>query len=139
MLKPFSAALVIFAFAAYAGDPAAAILQAEKDWAQAALAADVATLDKLLSDDLTYCHATGAKDTKSTYLEKIRTGRPKYLELEFEKLEAKVSGDVAIANSTVRMRSVSAGTEQTVKLVLLHVYVKQQGQWRLLAHQSSKQ
>ena len=130
---------ILCCFAMWAAEPADAIVNAEKAWAQAALAADVATLDKLLSDDLTYCHATGAKDTKSTYLEKIRTGRPKYLELEFEKLEAKVSGDVAIANSTVHMRSVSAGAEQTVKLVLLHVYVKQQGQWRLLAHQSSKQ
>ena len=130
---------ILCSFVFWMADPADAVLNAEKAWAQAAVAADTAALDKLLADDLTYCHANGAKDTKASYLDKIRTGRPKYLLLDFEKLEAKVFGDVAVANSTVHMRSVSGGNEQDVKLVLMHVYVKQQGQWRLLAHQSSKQ
>lgn len=48
----------------------------------AVLAADIATLEGLLHDDLVYGHSTGTRDSKATYIEALRVGTLKYHSIE---------------------------------------------------------
>jgi hypothetical protein len=45
-----------------------AVLAAEKARTTALVQGDIATLEKLLADDLTYVHASGKVDTKASFL-----------------------------------------------------------------------
>src|SRR5580693_3127631 len=52
----------------------ARIRQLEDERYQAMLDGDVETLGRLLSARLTYTHSNGARDTKESYLQKVRDG-----------------------------------------------------------------
>ena len=45
-------------------------------------ASDLATLESLLADTLTYTHSSAVVDDKASYVESIRSGRVKYLKVE---------------------------------------------------------
>jgi len=47
-------------------------------------------------------------------------------------------GDVAFVAARAEVRVVSAGKPVDMKVSLLHVLVKRQGRWQLLAHQSAR-
>ena len=50
-----------------------------------------------------------------------------------------VSKDVAILTARGEIRVVSGGAKPVdMKISLLHVFVKRQGRWQLLAHQSAR-
>lgn len=57
-----------------AADPAAFVRALEQRRYQAMMDGDVAALDRLFADDLTYCHADGGMDTKGGLLAKIGAG-----------------------------------------------------------------
>ncbi len=48
----------------------------------AALRGDVATLDKLLADDLDYCTFRGDCETKAQYIGEVKSGRLKYVSIQ---------------------------------------------------------
>ena len=48
----------------------------------AALRGDVATLDKLLADDLDYCTFRGDCETKAQYIGEVKSGALKYVSIE---------------------------------------------------------
>jgi len=80
-LLPLIALLAAPLAAAPRGDEAAAratILQRF----EAALHADVATLDRLLADDLEYCNFRGTCQTKNEYIGEVRSGVLKYRSIE---------------------------------------------------------
>src|SRR5258708_28335128 len=65
----------------------------ETQWNDARAHADVATLDRILSDDWTVTHANGTTDTKAKYLADLRTGARRF------------SGAVAVSGFVVRFYS----------------------------------
>src|SRR5262245_38338359 len=63
----------------------------EKQWNDARVHADVATLDRLLVDDWTVTHGDGTTDTKAKYLADLKSGARKF------------TGDVAVSDLVVRV------------------------------------
>ena len=51
-----------------------AVLDAEQARTAAMVAGDVDTLDRLLDDECLYVHSSGAIDTKTAYLDRLRDG-----------------------------------------------------------------
>jgi ketosteroid isomerase-like protein len=114
------------------------IRKAEKSWAAAVAAQDYKTLDRLLGDQLIYAHSTGVVESKSEYLGKMKAGTQKYDSIEHESITIKPYGDTVVAHSNVRMRGTSQGTPFDNRLMMMHVWVKQGGVWRLAAHQTTR-
>jgi len=114
------------------------IVAAEKNWAKAVLALDFAALEELYSNDLIYAHSTGVVETKKEYLDKLKQGTQKYALIEHQKVTTKHFGDSAIAHAIVRMKGTNATGPFDSKLMLIHVWVKQGGKWRMAAHQTTK-
>jgi len=118
-----------------------AVLAAEKGWAQGVTANDFALLDKVLGDELVYRHSTGAEDTKATYIDKLKTGKARYFECNYdgEPTVKVLTKDTAYVFCRVRVVTLGAdGAKSPATLNCLHVYVQRNGQWQLVAHQSSK-
>ncbi len=120
-----------------AESPEQAVMSAERVWSKALVANDVATLDRVMAADLTYGHASGKTDTKRTYLARIQSGAQKYLSFQYDPgTTVRVYGDTAVLNGVAQVSSRTDGKDDTLHLRFLHVYVKQDGDWRLVAHQS---
>jgi ketosteroid isomerase-like protein len=116
----------------------AAILAAEKNWAKAVMALDFKALDEIYSDDLIYAHSTGIVETKKEYLDKLKQGTQKYSLIQHENITVRSLGNAAIAHANVRMKGTGAMGPFDSKLMMIHVWVQQDGKWRLAAHQTTK-
>ena len=127
--------LALFAAAALlsAASPEDAVKQAEQSFAKAIVAKDLATLEKLLGDDLSYNHSDGRHDTKATYIDNLKTGKQKYEKAEPADLSVKIYGNTAVLTGVLKVV-----TDRPISLSILHVYVKRGSQWQLVAHQSAR-
>ncbi len=130
-------AFFVFCFTAAAGN-ADSVRAAEKQWAKAVVARDFAALERILAPGLIYAHSTGVIQTKEEYLGKLRSGRQRYDAIEHEKTTVKVYGDAAVAHSIVVMKGESAGKPFDNRLMMMHFWVKENGAWRLAAHQTTR-
>ena len=110
----------------------------DKTWSTAILAKDSATLDRLLDNDLVYAHASGAVDSKQEYLDKIKSGRQLYKSFEQRKVSVRMHGDAAVTQSWARVTGVNPQGVFDDKIMLLHVWMKKNGAWRLIAHQTAR-
>ena len=114
------------------------IRQAEKDWAAAVMASDFAKLNDIYDDRLIYAHSTGIVQTKSEYLEKLKTGSQRYDAIDHESLEIRPFGDAVIAHSRVRMQGQNPDGPFNNRLMMIHVWIHEDGRWRIAAHQTTQ-
>lgn len=130
-----SAGLVLQALAAGAE---AEIRSAEKGWAEAVKARDFAALDRIFTPDLIYAHATGAIETKQKYIDRLRAGKQRYESITQEDIKIVPYGDSAVAHSLMRMTGVNDAGPFNDHVMMMHLWVKKGGSWRLAAHQTTK-
>jgi ketosteroid isomerase-like protein len=75
------------------------IIALEQQWRQAALADDVPTMDKLLSDDYLGITATGEVLTKTQQLDRMRERKLVITSLKTSEVKIKLVGNIAIVTS----------------------------------------
>ena|SRR5690349_4795244 len=115
------------------------IRKAEEAWAAAVKAGDRATLEKMFSDDLVYTHSTGSVDTKPQYLDKLKAGTQRYTDLQYSGMKVRSwGGDAGVINSQLRMIGSTNGTPFDNTVYVIHVWMKQGGSWKLVAHQTTR-
>ena len=113
------------------------ILNLEQQWQEALLASDVEALDRIYAETLVYTHSNASVDTKATYLDSIRSGRTRYLSLERDDIQVQILGETAIVTCHWKVQSIGNGKRNQTDARYIHVYVRQQGTWRMAAHQST--
>jgi ketosteroid isomerase-like protein len=101
----------------------------------AMLAGDIAVLDELLSDRLAYTHSTGGRDTKASYLEKVRNGTFVYDSIEHPVDTILAGEDYALVVGQMVARVWRSGELVTLRNAALAVWVREEGTIRLLAYQ----
>lgn len=116
----------------------AEIRKVEDAWVTAVSKSDAAAVDKILADDLVYTHSTGIVDSKADYLGKMRSGKQKYDSIRYTDQKIRVYGNTAVVNGQVHMLGSSDGKPFDNRLFVQHVWVKQGGQWKLVAHQTTR-
>lgn len=131
-------ALALFVPALTAQSAEEAVQNAEKAWASAAGRGDHTALAHLISDQLLYGHSSGLVENKSEYLDKIRNGTRKYQSIEHKNMVVKVFGNTAMVHATVRFLGTSQDKTFDDLVMLLHLWVKQDGRWQLAGHQSTQ-
>jgi ketosteroid isomerase-like protein len=120
--------------------PEDAVRAAEKSFATALTHQDAAALERLLSPELSYGHASGKLDSKRTYIDRIRSGAQKYLSFKYdsEPPAVHVYGDTATLVTSAQVQSITDGQPNAFHLRFLHVWVHGSAGWQLAAHQSVK-
>jgi ketosteroid isomerase-like protein len=113
------------------------VLAAEDRRYQAMQDADLTTLDELFADELSYAHSSGARDTKSQYVEKVRSGYYVYRRIDHPVERVEVVGDTAIVVGRMTADLEVQGTPKTIDNLALAVWTRASGDWRLLAYAPS--
>ncbi len=105
----------------------------------ALVANDMTLLGTMLTDDLTYVHASGKLDTKATLLASIGKDYS-YLESERGELSVRVFGDTAVMTGPAKfLLKVSSKPDPiTVPCNVTQVWVRQGGSWRMAAYHGSR-
>lgn len=120
---------------AAAGD---VVKAAELERFEAAEKNDLGVLGKLLGDDLTYTHSTGALQTKAQLLDDLKSGKLQFKKIEPSDLQVRVYGATAIINGTAKLAVVSDGQPKDVNIRFTDVWVNRAGRWQMVAWQSTK-
>jgi uncharacterized protein (TIGR02246 family) len=129
--------LAAAALPALAQSPDEAAVRAVEDRRIKALVDDdFATLEAIFADDLHYTHSSAVVDDKASYMAALRTGKTKYETIDREPARVRIYGDTALMTGTavVGLR----GMAEKLPLRYTLVYVRQAGQWRMVAWQSTR-
>ena len=113
------------------------LLELEEEFCRAVSSSDVAALARLLADEFTYAHSTGATDDKQQYIGGIeRRGRT----LTAQDLDVRVYGDTAVVVGTlVTALSSTDGKAPPAPLELrtLQVWIRGAVGWHMVAGAAS--
>jgi len=121
------------------GVTAAQISALEARRYQAMTDADIATLGELLSADLVYTHSDATSDGKQSYLDRVATGFFDYGPMTHPEHSIVVRGDCALVFHDMRGEVlVNHETKRVLNSRSLAVWVREDGNWVLLAFQPTK-
>lgn len=97
-----------------------------------------ADLDKVASESLTYGHSSGKLQNKAEFIDSFLTKASVFTAIDLLDQNIKVDGNTAIVRHILSGVTADAGKPGTVKLGIMLVFVKEKGQWKLLARQAYK-
>ncbi len=143
MLQRAEAAAMAAPSAAVASSQSRANLEAEiaridDERRNAYLQNDAATLDRILADDVTAISGIGSEDNKATILADVRSHDLTYKKLAYDHRKIRIYGDTAVVTSHAEIVANYKERDLTGKLLVIRVYAKQQGNWKLVAIQSTR-
>jgi len=116
----------------------AAVKKAIDDLTKAMKAADKAALEALVSDQLSYGHSSGKVETKAEFVAAIAGKKTIYKSITLSDPTVAVVGNNAIARHTFAAEVESGGQASSPKIGVMQVWVKDGGNWKLLARQAFK-
>ncbi|MGA3119090.1 MAG: nuclear transport factor 2 family protein [Syntrophobacteraceae bacterium] len=99
---------------------------------------DVAALNRILSDDLIYTHASRLQQTKAEMIGVLGSGEFKYESISVDSTQIRIYDQAAVVTGRATMKIKSGQGEQILKLCYLDVYAMQDGRWQMVAWQSSR-
>ena len=95
-------------------------------------------LKQLVGDQLSYGHSGGHIDDKKEFVEKLSTGKSDFVTIELSEQTIRVYGKTAIVRHKLNASTNDGGKPGDVHLLVLLVWQKQGGTWKLLARQAVK-
>ena len=120
---------------AVAGTPAEQeVLSFEKQRCDAVLHRDIAALRTMLTDDLTYVHASGLKQTKPQYLDYVEAGTVTYTSYSIDTPEIHLSDVAAVTHGVFRYIN---GSGAPGSMFYTAFYVRTNAGWKLSAWQAT--
>ena len=118
-------------------DRSTELLQLEARRYDAMVAADLVTLDTLLSDELTWTHASAHQDGKASFMAMLRAGNTRYFEIRRSEERVRIYGDVAVLNGIADIRASINGEERQLRNRYVNVWAKTGEAWQMVAWQST--
>jgi len=111
----------------------------EEQWRVAQLSGDVATMDRLLSDDYIGISLNGQVNTKAQQLERTRTQRISLTRLDVTDRKVKLVGSVAIVTSRAEVEGVSDSAPIKGTYRYTRVYQRlPNGAWKITSFEATR-
>lgn len=95
-------------------------------------------LEKIAHEDLTYGHSSGLIENKKEFVEALVSEKSDFVSITLEEQTIKVTGNTATVRHKMTGETVNNGTQSTLNLKVLLVFVKVGKEWKLLARQAVK-
>lgn len=116
-----------------------AVAAAVEKFRKAMIAADKPTLLNLVADELSYGHSSGLVENKAEFVDEFVTRKTVFLDnLQFADQTIRMAGDAAIVRHRLIGDTNNNDVRGKVDLLVLLVWKKQNGEWKLLARQAAR-
>lgn len=99
---------------------------------------DVATLNRIIADDLIYTHSSARTDTKATLIGAMESGAAVYTSVEPSDVVAQDLGDAVVLTGVAAMSVKLGDTPNSFRVRFIDVYANRGGQWQMVTWQSTK-
>lgn len=115
------------------------VLAAERQRQAALIAADFATLDQILADDLIHVHGGGNVDSKAQYFHLLQTLFT-FVAIERPNPEIRLLGDAALMTGemTQTVRLTASGEVKTIRAFGTQVWTRRDGGWQQVLYQATE-
>jgi ketosteroid isomerase-like protein len=100
--------------------------------------ANKADLESLVFDKLSYGHSSGHIDDKTEFVEKIVSGKSDFVSIDLTEQTISISDNIAVVRHKLDAKTNDGGKPGEVHLLVLLIWQKQKGSWKLLARQAVK-
>ena len=118
------------------------ILDIEARRIAAMTAQDMATLDAILADDLSYTHSGGHSDTKASFMELVSNpgAHGRYKSVEYAHADVVSLGDTALVRgrAQITLEGYQGAPDRSYPVLFVDVYERRSGRWRLVAWQATR-
>jgi len=106
---------------------------------QAMVNADEVALNDLVCEKLSYGHSAGYVEDKKEFIRKLTSGENDFVKIDLSNQSISISGKVAVVRHRLDASTQDAGKPPAqIKLLILMVWQKDGGAWKLLARQAVK-
>jgi len=112
------------------------IMDCMNSWKQAMIRRDNAIFEKLYGADLFYTHSNGKLETKAEAIDAVINGKIRFESIDIADNSIRSYGKTAMSKCRITMMLNTDGNKSTVILDVLHVWVKNSGQWQLVGRQA---
>lgn len=117
-----------------------AVADAVEKFRVAMIAADKSTLENIAAEELSYGHSSGLVEDRAQFVDHFVSKKTVFLEnLTFSDQTIRMAGDAAIVRhrmtSDIKSNNTTPGK---VDILILMVWKKYKGEWKLLARQAAK-
>ncbi|HEX5169355.1 MAG TPA: nuclear transport factor 2 family protein [Cyclobacteriaceae bacterium] len=99
---------------------------------------DKAVLESLAAEELSYGHSSGMIEDKAAFVNEFVEGHSVFTAMTLEDQTIKIAGDAAIVRHRLLGDSFNQNTAGKIDIIILMVWQKQEGVWKLLARQAAK-
>ena len=120
--------------AAAADNATEEVLKADEERNEALQKGDVATLERIYSDDLVYANATGALLTKQQHLADLKGKTLHFISFKHEDVKAVVHGDTGLVTGISKSEVEYKGSVSKSNRRFLNVFSKKDGRWLCVGH-----
>ena len=114
------------------------IIELDRQRMAAMAAKDVATLNKVLAEDLVYTHSSARLDTKQSLIGAMESGTTVYTGVEPYDVKAQDLGDAVVLTGSCRIRVNSGGKPNAFAVRFTDVYANKGGKWQMVTWQSTR-
>jgi ketosteroid isomerase-like protein len=118
-----------------AGSAEADLLKVEREWLDAYMKSDFATLERIKADDYSITYSTGEVMTKAQEIAKLKSMPAGAFKLNTEGTKVRVYGDTAVLTGALIQSWTDNGKQMDVRLRYTDVWAKRNGRWQVVAAQ----
>lgn len=95
-------------------------------------------LDDITMEGLSYGHSSGVIENKTKFIDKLATGQSDFVSIDLSQQSITISGKTALVRHRLDARINDNGKAGEVHLLVLLVWQKSGGKWKMLARQAVK-
>ena len=110
------------------------IIKVDEERNQALQKGDVATLDRIYTDDLVYTNATGEILTRAQHMADLKSRGLNFRSFKHEDVQVTVNGDTGFLTGISKSQVETHGVVSSGSRRFLNVFVKRNGHWLVAAH-----
>lgn len=105
---------------------------------KAMITPEKAVLEALAADDLVYVHSSGTVRDKTGFVDEFMKGWTVFTSVTLSDQSITIAGNNAIVRHRLVADTKKEGMPPKIDIIILMVWQKQNGQWKLLARQAAK-
>jgi ketosteroid isomerase-like protein len=119
-------------------DAKSAVTKLLEQYRKALVEKDIATIDRIWSDDLTFINYRGQFLTKAQRMENVRTGATLFKSIQISDQLVRAFGDAVVTTGVSTIEGQYSGEEGSGAYRVTTVWSRHTGQWQMVAIQMTK-